>query len=129
MSETVTLGDRSFDLRPPTLGQLRRVLDALEAMNGAAGGALIAAAAEIVAAGLAPAHPGLTADALLDLEAGIDELNAAVVAVLRTAGLRPLETPAGEAQPVAGEASAPNSAPSTPRSPPAAAGTTATSTG
>jgi hypothetical protein len=107
MAETISLGGRQFEARPLKLGQLRRLLDALEAMTGKSGGGLIAAATEVVAAGLAPAHPDLTADAVLELEAGVAELNAAVAAILRIAGLRPAggspaEHPPGEAQPVAG---------------------------
>ena len=111
MSETIALGGRQFEVRPLKLGQLRQLLDALDAMAGKSGGALIEAAAQIVAVGLRPAHPDLTQETLLDLEATIDELNAAVATILRIAGLRPL----GEAPPVA------NSAASTPPSPPAAA--------
>ena len=138
MSETITLGGRHFalrplklgELRPLKLGQLRHLLDALDEMSGKSGGALIEAAAKVVAAGLAPAHPGLVADALLDLEAGIEELNAAVAAVLRIAGLRPTEDGSGEAKPVASSGPAPttSSAPSTAPSPPAAATATPSST-
>ena len=116
MAETITLGGREFALRPLKLGQLRHVLDALDEMSGKSGGALIEAAARVVAAGLAPAHPDLDAAGILDLEASVDELNAAVAAILRVAGLRAMETGAGEAPPVAA-----NSAPSTAPSPPAAA--------
>lgn len=98
MSETLVLGGRHFDIRPLKLGQLRQVLDALDGMAGKAGGGLIEAAAQVVAAGLKPAHPDLTADAVLDLEATVEQLNAAVTAVLRVAGLKP----AGESTPVAG---------------------------
>ena len=119
MTETLILGGRQFTLRPLTLGQLRGVLDALDAMAGKSGGGLIEAAARLVAAGLAPSHPDLNADAVLDLEATVDDLNAAVAAILAAAGLKPQETPPGEAGPVAiGE---PSSAPSMPPSPPVAA--------
>jgi hypothetical protein len=128
MTETITLGGRQFELRPLKLGQLRRLLDALDQMSGQKGGALIAAAVEVAAAGLVPAHPDLTAEALLDLEASVDDLNAAVAAVLRVAGLRAVEAPVGEPVPVAIAAHAPSSAPSTPPSPPAVTGITATST-
>ncbi|HTV87995.1 MAG TPA: hypothetical protein VME41_03170 [Stellaceae bacterium] len=129
MRETITLGGRTFQLRPLKLGQLRRLVDALDAMGGQSGGALIAAAADVVVAGLAPAHPDLSAEALLDLEAGVAELNEAVAAVLRVAGLRPAaDTAAGEAGPVAEKAPAMRSAPSTAPSPPAATGVGATST-
>jgi hypothetical protein len=115
MAETITLGGRAFEVRSLKLGQLRHVLDALDAMSGKSGGALIEAAAHVVAAGLAPAHPDLAADAVLDLEATVEELNAVVAAILRVAGLKATESGAGEAPPVA------NSAPSTAPSPPAAA--------
>lgn len=136
MSETITLGGREFELRPLKLRQLRHVLDALDSMNGRSGSGLIAAAAEIVAAGLVPAHPDITAEAVLDLEAGIDELNAAVAAVLRVAGLQPQGGITGEAGSPDGRKADPgmvpagqgNSAGSTPPSPPAAATATATST-
>ncbi|HEV8679330.1 MAG TPA: hypothetical protein VGQ90_08140 [Stellaceae bacterium] len=119
MTEIILLGRREFEARPPKLGQLRRLLDALDSMAGKSGGALLEAAADIVVAGLAPAHPDLSRDAVLDLEATLDELNAAVAAILRIAGLRS----AGEAQPVAGPGDIPgnSSAPSTALSPPAAA--------
>lgn len=127
ISETIELGGRRFKARPLKLGQLRHLLDALEEMTGKSGGGLIEAAAKVVAAGLQPAHPGLDAETVLDLEAGIDELNAAVAAILRTAGLHPREPALGEAGPVASPAAAPgpvfgsSSAPSTAPSPPAAA--------
>ena len=123
MNDTIALGGRRFELRPLKLGQLRHLLDALEEMTGKSGGALIDAAAKVVAAGLAPAHPDLVPEVVLDLEAGLDELNRAVGAILRAAGLRPTETPGlrplGEAEPVASPDS--SSAPCTAPSPPAAA--------
>lgn len=126
MNETVTLGGRRFEIRPLKLGQLRHLFDALDEMSGKAGGALIEAAAKVAAAGLTPANPDLTADAVLDLEATIEELNATVAAVLRVAGL----TPAGEAPPVASpdEISGNSSAQFTAPSPPAAAIPTGSST-
>jgi hypothetical protein len=122
MTETITLGGRDFEVRTLKLGQLRHLLDALDEMTGKSAGALIEAAAKVVTAGLAPAHPDLTADTVLDLEATIEELNAAVAAILRTAGLTPRENNMGEARPVASqvEIPAPNSAPSMAPSPPAA---------
>ena len=121
MSETIAIGGRNFEVRPLKLGQLRHLLDALEEMTGKSGGGLIEAAAKVVAAGLQPAHPGLGAEALLDLEAGIDELNAAVAAILGIAGLHPKEPSLGEAMPVAAPPLGSSSAPSTAPSPPAAA--------
>jgi hypothetical protein len=123
MTETITLGGRRFELRPLKLGQLRHLLDALDAMAGTSGGALIEAAVKVVAAGLAPTHPEATAEMLLDLEATVDELNAAVAAILGLAGLRRTGLRhTGEAPPVASLAttSLGNSAPSTAPSPPAA---------
>jgi hypothetical protein len=119
MTETITLGGRRFEVRPLKLGQLRDLLDALDGMAGKSGGALIEAAAEIVMAGLGPAHPDLTTGAVLDLEATLEELNAAVAAILQIAGLKS----AGEAQPVASPGDAPgnSSAPFTAPSSPAAA--------
>lgn len=104
VTEMVTLGGRQLALRPLKLGQLRHLLDALEAMAGKSGGALIEAAAQVVGAGLMPAHPELGRDGVLDLEASVDELNAAVAAILRVAGLRPAEAVPGEAAPVASQA-------------------------
>jgi hypothetical protein len=127
MTETIRLGAGEFELRPLTLGQLRHLLDALDAMAGKSGGALIDAAAAVVTAGLAASHPDLTADMVLACEASLAELNAAVAAILTMAGLHP----AGEAEPVAssgantaamvGETPATASAPSMAPSPPAAA--------
>ena len=136
MTETIRLGGRDFTLRPPTLGQLRHLLDALDTMTGASGGALIDAAARLVAAGLAAAHPELTVEAVLDLDASLAELNTAVAAILQSAGLSPV----GEADPrvtpgemacsatIAEPIPAPGSAVSTAPSPPAAATATASST-
>jgi len=119
MTQSITLGGREFSIRPLKLGQLRHLVDALDDMTGRSGGALIEAAAKVVTAGLAPAHLDLTADAVLDLEATLEELNAAVAAILRSAGL----TPMGETRPVAspeespGNSSAPSMAPSPPAAP------------
>ncbi len=102
MRETIVLGGLHLEIRPLKLGQLRHVLDALDEMAGKSGGGLIDAAARVVAAGLAPAHPELTAERVLDLEASLEQLNEAVAAVLRTTGLRRPKDSAG-AQPM-GEA-------------------------
>src|SRR5437868_1374109 len=107
MTEMISLGGRDFTLRPPTLGQLRHLLDALDEMAGKSGGGLIDAAAKVVKTGLAAAHPDLTVEAVLDCQAGLAELNAAVAAVLRLAGLQPL----GEAPPVARMAGTPEEIP------------------
>src|SRR5260370_35748710 len=114
MTESIALGGRDFEVRPLKLGQLRHLLDALDEMTGKSGGALIEAAAKVVIAGLAPAQPDLAPDAVLDLEATLEELNAAVAAILRIAGLTPVERAMGEARPVASPEEVPgtNSAPS-----------------
>lgn len=128
MADILHLGGREFALRPLKLGQLRGLLDALDEMTGKSGGALIEAAAKVVSAGLAADQ--LTAEAVLDLEATIEELNAAVAAVLRIAGLTPVENATGEARPVASPDEAPgiSSAPSMALSPPAALTPTGSST-
>ena len=130
MSETIALGGHEFTLRPFKLGQLRPVLDALDGMAGKSGGRLIEAAARVVASGLAPAHAELTAEAVLELEATVAELNAAVAAILRVAGLQPVENGSGEARPVTSseQPCGNSSAPSTVPSPPAAVTATPTST-
>jgi hypothetical protein len=135
MTVSITLGGRNFEARPLKLGQLRHLLDALEGMTGKSGGALIEAAATVVTAGLAPAQPELTADAVLDLEATLEELNAAVAAILRIAGLHPTENGqganiSGEMRPVVSPEETPgsSSAPFTAPSPPAAGMPTGSST-
>lgn len=112
MAETIDLGGLRLEVRPLKLGQLRHVVDALEDMACRSGGGLIEAAARVIAAGLAPAHPELTAEKILDLEASIEQLNGVVAAVLRTSGLQRPENGAGaqmmgEAQPVASPAADP----------------------
>jgi hypothetical protein len=126
---TITLGGREFAIHPLRLGELRPVLDALDAVAGQTGGALVDAAVRIVHAGLAASHPELRIDDLLGLEATLDELNAAVAAILRRAGLVPRELAPGESHPVAGQAvEAQGSATSMAPSPPVAVTNTARST-
>lgn len=97
--KTLKLGARKFSLKKPKLGDLRAIVDALDVMQVATGGALITASADLVLAGLLPAHPELTAADLLDTEATVVELNEAVAAVLTMAGLRPVDDAPGEAVP------------------------------
>jgi hypothetical protein len=120
MTETIVIGGLRLEVRPLKLGQLRHVVDALEDMAGKSGGGLIEAAARVIAAGLAPAHPELTVEKVLDLEASLEQLNETVAAVLRTAGLRRPENGAlaqrgaqmmGEAQPVASPGANPGADP------------------
>jgi hypothetical protein len=124
---TIRLGGREFAIEPLKLGQLRGLLDALDDLSGKTGGAVVDAAARVIQAGLARAMPDLTLDAVLEFEATMDEVTAAVATILGAAGLsRAGGTPPGEAAPVAtGEGMAPaasgNGSPrSTAPSPPAA---------
>jgi hypothetical protein len=110
--ETITLGGTNYAVPPLRLGQLRLLLDALEEMAGKSGGGLVEAAAKVIQAGLVQSNPGLTVDDVMALPATIDDVNAAVAAIIRVAGLKS----AGEAPPVA-TASPTSTAPS----PPAAA--------
>jgi len=136
-TETITLGGREFTLKRPTLGQLRPLVDALDRMSQETGGGIIEPAAELIAAGLAPTHPDITADALLDMPITIADLNQAVAAVLKIAGLQPKEPAPGEAPSPDGRpprAAVPGTSPNssaifTPPSPPAPASITARSTG
>ncbi|HZK91171.1 MAG TPA: hypothetical protein VFC56_13580 [Stellaceae bacterium] len=99
---TIHLGGRKFTIEPLRLGQLRALLDALDDLSGKTGGAVIDAAARVIQAGLVRAHPGLTLDAVLELDATMDEVTEAVAMVLTVAGLRrPEDTRSGEAVPVA----------------------------
>ncbi|HWB50174.1 MAG TPA: hypothetical protein VG651_13770 [Stellaceae bacterium] len=98
----ITLGGREFTIAPLRLGQLRALLDALDDLSGKSGGAMVEAAARVVQAGLSRGLPDMTLDRVLELEATMDELTAAVSVILRAAGLAPQgETRPGEAMPVA----------------------------
>ena len=121
MTETVvTLAGRDFAIRPLTLGQLRVVLEVVAGLPGKGGGDLVEAAARIIQAGLSRDDPALTLDAVLAMEASLDEVNTAVAAILETAGLKTAGlAPSGEAVPAA--TAAPSSPASTAPSPPAAA--------
>ena len=114
MSGTViALGGREFRVEPLKLGQLRGLLDALDDLSGKTGGAVVDAAARVIHAGASRAAPELTLDGVLDLEATMDEVTAAVAAILHVAGLSSV-----------GEAPAPGGRPpptGTPASPTAAA--------
>lgn len=98
----VTIGGREFRVEPLRLGQLRVLLDALDDLSGKRGGAVVDAAARVIHAGLSRAAPELTLDGVLELETTMEEVTAAVAAILQVAGLSsPGETRAGEAAPVA----------------------------
>jgi len=98
----IHLGGREFRVEPLKLGQLRGLLDALDDLSGKTGGAVVDAAARVIEAGLVRTAPDMTADAVLELEATMDEVTAAVATILKTAGLSRLEgNQPGEAAPVA----------------------------
>lgn len=99
---TITLGGRDFAIEPLRLGQLRALLDALDDLNGKTGGAVIDAAARVIHAALVRSIPDLTLEAVLDHEATMDEVTAAVAVILRVAGLsRQEQASMGEKMPVA----------------------------
>ncbi|MGH7093767.1 MAG: hypothetical protein ACREFB_09565 [Stellaceae bacterium] len=119
MSEAMLhLAGREFAIRPLTLGQLRDVLDVVADLPGKSGGGLVEAAARIIEAGLARSDPAIDLASVLAMEASLDEVNRAVAAILRLAGLGLEETKPGEAAPVA--TAEPSSPASTAPSPPAA---------
>ncbi|MBV9861886.1 MAG: hypothetical protein JO267_07035 [Alphaproteobacteria bacterium] len=101
--DTISLGAETFTIPPISLGQLRLLLDALDGMAGKSAGGLVDAAAKIVHAGLLRARPGLTLDDVLAMEATLDQLNDAVAAVIRKAGLVRREHPEHQARGYAGE--------------------------
>jgi hypothetical protein len=104
----ITLGGRDFPIEPLKLGQLRSLLDALDDLSGKTGGAVVDAAARVIQAGLARTMPELTLDGVLELEATMEEVTAAVAAILAAAGLRRPEGVArGEPAPVASPAAVP----------------------
>ena len=105
----ITLGGRDFVIEPLKLGQLRALLDALDDLSGKTGGAVIDAAARVIQAGLARTNSELTLDAVLELDATMDEVTAAVAVILGVAGL----SKAGEAMPVTGPGARPKKAAAT----------------
>jgi hypothetical protein len=101
---TITLGGRDFAVEPLKLGQLRTLLDALDDLSGKTGGAVIDSAARVIQAGLVRAIPDLSLEAVLDLEATMDEVTASVAVILSVAGLsRASGAEPGEAVPVASQ--------------------------
>jgi hypothetical protein len=123
---TITLGGRDFAIEPLRLGQLRALLDALDDLSGKSGAAVIDAAARVIQAGLARAMPDLSLDAVLELEATMDEVTGAVATILGAAGLsRPGAPNPGEVSPAGQGAAAATTGnalpPFTAPSPPAAA--------
>ncbi len=90
---TITLGDRSWSIRPLTLRQIQ----ALEPIVvGAVGG--ITYNIEIIGVALSRDFPG-DIEGLLDVEASAIETREAAAAILRIAGYLPAEdVPLGEAE-------------------------------
>jgi hypothetical protein len=97
----ISLGGRDFAIEPLKLGQLRALLDALDDLTGKTGGAVVDAAARVILAGLSRTMPDLTLDTVLELEATMDEVTAAVATILGAAGLSPGAITSGETSPVA----------------------------
>lgn len=98
---SISLGGRDFVIEPLKLGQLRTLLDALDDLSGKSGAAVVDAAARVIQAGLSRSMPDLSLDAVLELEATMDEVTAAVTVILRAAGLsRQGDHRSGEIQPV-----------------------------
>lgn len=99
----IALGGREFRVEPLRLGQLRALLDALDDLSGKTGGAVVDAAARVIHAGVSRAAPELTLDSVLELETTMDEVTAAVAAILQVAGLSSQGEVmrSGEAAPVA----------------------------
>jgi hypothetical protein len=84
---TISLGGISYAVRPLTLRQLRSVLPAFARAGAIGADDGVDAAIEILAAALSRDHPEITRDALLDTEASVPDLAAAVTVVARLSGL------------------------------------------
>lgn len=92
----IRLGGAEFAIRPLTLRQLRSVLPAFARAAAITAEDGIDAAIEILAAALSRDHPEMSRDALLEIEASVEELAQAVGAVATLSGLVPSgEAPAG----------------------------------
>jgi hypothetical protein len=105
---TITLGGRSFTLRPLTIGQFRQIYPAIFKGAGLASDEGYDQAIRCIAAALGRDHPEMTLDAVLGLETTTGELAAAFIAVMRLSGLKmggsPGEAMAGPAASAAGSA-------------------------
>lgn len=99
MKHKIMLGGHEYPIEPLKLGQLRALLDALDDLSGKSGAQVVDAAVRVISAGLARTKPEMTVDALLDLEATMDDLTAAVGVILELAGLAQ-----GERSPATGQA-------------------------
>ncbi len=92
----IRLGGIGYAVRPLTLRQLRSVLPAFARAGAIGAEDGVDAAIEILAAALSRDHPEVTRDALLDIEASVQELAVAVTVVAQLSGLvSPGEAPAG----------------------------------
>jgi len=96
MTEMITIGGRTFPVAPLKFRDLKRVLP-LFLRLGIDSEAEVDAQGEIITAAIATLDPGFTRAAFDDLTPTVQELQAAVSAVALLSGLRPRETPTGEA--------------------------------
>lgn len=92
--ESITLGMQEFAIPKLRLGQIRTILEETAKAPGLTGGAVIDVSARIIEAGLSRSNPTMTYAAILDSEATLEEVNAAVALIIKAAGL----APSGEAQ-------------------------------
>lgn len=90
---TITLGGKSFTVRPLTMRQLRIVFPAFAKVGGALGPESVDAAVTIILAGISRDAPDMTTDTVLDLEAPVPAIIAAVRTIAEISGF----APAGEA--------------------------------
>lgn len=106
MMTAITLGGRSFTLRPLTLGQLRVILPAFARAAGLAQEESVDAAIDIIVAALSRDAPEITRAVLLESEILPADLIGAVDAIARLSGLVQQESALpGEAPASAGASS------------------------
>lgn len=93
----ITLGGRTFEVRPLTIAQVQAIEPLLA--GGETAAATIATAVAILRVALARDHAEAAAE-LDTLEAGAPEIGAAMAQVLRLGGFLPGEARAGDGRPV-----------------------------
>jgi hypothetical protein len=94
---TISLGEKSWEVRPLTLGQLRVALPALQEMGAVAerdSGRAIECAITVVHAAVSRGDPAMTKEMLLNLECTFPDLIAATTAIASLSGLKPGEAEA-----------------------------------
>jgi hypothetical protein len=94
-TEMITLGGREWMVAPLTFRQLKVVVPAFGRALTGGSEAAVDAAIDIIHAGLSAGYPSLSRDAVLDVQATVPEMTAAVRAIATIAGL----VPEGEASP------------------------------